>query len=288
MPHVNAPSTPPAPWPAADYGDSLGTGGGGSPAPPGPPFGRWDPDPGPGSGRRSPNDPVRPLELSRKPVSVIVYGASRPLINLTLYGLAHATNPEFLWVDVRVPGEPPHRFDPVTLGWVPKNRVITIEHTEMQKAEAATPPSAISSLIAAEDADPEYARVTEYLRLPDSSQRILAEGPGDGRPGLVAVTNAQRLRAAYTASRVPPILSLHLSAGYSLFVGFADTAAPERMLFDYVFRLDGESAHDWRDSSLTCEKGDASGVLRVGRSTRLPQIGFLEEILERAVPDRGD
>jgi len=274
--------------PIAGYSDPLGTPSP-EPSPPSrPPFGRWDPDPGRPGRDRPPTDPARPLELSRRPVSAIVYGASRPLVHLALYALAHATNPEFVWVEVRVPGEIPHRLDPVTLGWVPQDRVITIDHTETQKADAAAPPSAISSMIAAEGSGLEFARVAEYLRLPDSCQRILSDGPADGQPGLVAVTDAQRLRAAYTPSRVPPLLSLHISAGYSIFIGFADAAGPDRMLFDYVFRLDGESAHEWRDSSLTCEKGDSSGPLRVGHSVRLPQIGFLEKTFERALPDGDD
>jgi len=252
------------------------------PAPGGAP---WGGNPSRNGRDDGPPDPTLPAELRARPVSAFVYGPSRPLVNLVLYGLAHAANPEFLWVDIRVPGEEPHRLDPVALGWVPKGRVVAIDRRETLESGQAASPEAISTLIHPDEPEENFARVAEFLRLPDSSQQILARAPPDGRPGVVAVTNAHRLMNAYSHARVAPILSAHLSAGYSIFVGYAETPGPGRMLFDYVFRIDAESARDWREGSLTCEKGDSVGALRVGHSARLSRLPFLEGVFERAIPD---
>jgi len=251
--------------------------------------------PGPGRGGESSGRKPRgsgasppPFEWDSRPVSIFLYGTSRPLVNLSLFALARSANPEFLWIDIHVPGETPHPTDPVHLGWVPDTRVVELDPLEPLNSNAATTPSAIASLIRPDGPEPNFARISEFLRLPEPSQRILSDPPADGRPGVIAVTNAHRLMSAYDRSRVSPILSMHLSAGYSLFVGFADAPGEGRTHFDYVFRLDGETVRDWRASSLTCEKGDAQGVLRVGHTVRLPRLGFLADVFERALPDLDD
>jgi hypothetical protein len=236
----------------------------------------------------APYDPSLPAELRARPVSAFLYGSSRPLVNLTLYALAHAANPDFLWVDIRVPGEELHRTDPVALGWVPKGRIVALDRRETLKSDLAANPEAISTMIRPEESEPGFAPIAEFLRLPDPSQQILSRPPPDGVPGVVAVTNAHRLMAAYASARVPPILSAHLSAGYSIFVGWAEAPGPGRMAFDYVFRIDGESPREWRDSTITCEKGDPAGTLRVGHSVRLSRLSFLEKVFESALPDQGD
>ena len=68
-------------------------------------------------------DPGFPECLFEGPRSVLVYGASRALVNLALFGLAEATSPCFQWVDIGVPGEVRPELDPVSLGWVPQDRL---------------------------------------------------------------------------------------------------------------------------------------------------------------------
>ena len=271
------------------------SGSGGPPASTGnfPPSG---PDPrgrspgGESEGDGTPFGPLgasRPAERRAEPLSVFVYGPSRPLVGLTLYALAHSTNPDFVWVDVRIPGEEPHRLDPVTLGWVPPDRVVPLDRLEAARANAALSPATISEFLGPED-PATIGAVTEFLRLPEPSQRLLTGLPTGGRPGLVAVSNAQRLIAAYDPARTGAILATHRRAGYSVFVGYADAPGEFRMLFDLVFRLDGESPREWNEATLTCEKGDLTGALRVGHPVRLPKLPFLDAVLSKALPDDGD
>jgi len=255
--------------------------GGGGPSEPHAP-GRSTPD-----ARYPPLDPSLPVELRSRPLTAFVYGPSRPLVGLTLYSLALATNPEFLWVDVRIRGEEPHHLDPVALGWVPQHRLVALDHLEVARAQARVSGTALSSLLDPAET-PGLDVVTEFLRMPDLTQRLLAAPPSTPGPGLVAVSNAHRLMAAVDPMRTTPILSAYRQAGYSLFVGYAEATDGSRMLFDYVFRLDGESARDWRHATLTCEKGDASGTLRVGHSVRLSRLPFLESVLSRALPEPDD
>jgi hypothetical protein len=234
-----------------------------------------------------PLDPTLPVELRARPLSAFVHGSSRPLVGLTLYALARATNPDFLWVDVRIPGEEPHRLDPVRLGWVPEDRVLALDRLEVARAQAKVSPAGVSSLIGQEE-PAVLDSVTEFLRMPDPAQRLLAAPPSAQGPGLIAVSNAHRLMAAVDPIRTIPILAAYRSSGYSLFVGFAEATEGSRLLFDYVFRLDGESPRDWRDATLTCEKGDGSGTLRVGHSVRLTRLPFLETVLTKALPEADD
>lgn len=220
-------------------------------------------------------------------MSVLVHGPSRPLVGLTLYALASATNPDFVWVDVRVSGEEPHHLDPVTLGWVRPDQVVPLDRLDANRASLALSSATIASFLHPEE-PATFEPIAEFLRLPEPSQRVLTDSPRAGRPGLVAVSNAQRLAAAYDPTRAGPILTTHRRAGYSVFVGYADAPGPHRTLFDLVFRLDAESPQAWREATLTCEKGELTGPLRVGRSVRLPKLPFLDGVLSKVLPDEDD
>lgn len=235
-------------------------------------------------GRSHPDGPASlfPPELFGRPNSVFVYGPSRPLVTLTLFALAEATTPEFQWVDIGVPGEERTAFDPVRLGWVPHERLWHIEHPDALRPDDLTANLALFGLIRSDEPAATLAHLTEFLRLPETSQRILATRPHDGRPGALAVTNAHRVMAAFPPSRVPPILAVHRAAGFSVFVGYSESAGPGRNLFDFVFRLDCDHIGEWRKGHLVCEKGIAAGPLRDGRPVALGSIPMLAEVFSRA------
>jgi len=217
-----------------------------------------------------------------RPSSVLVYGPSRALVNLTLFALAQATTPEFQWLDIGVPGEERTPVDPVRLGWIPEERLWLIERPDALRPDDLTANLALFGLIRSDEPPTTLAQVAEFLRLPQVSQRILATRPSDGRPGALAVTNAHRVMAVFPPDRVPPILSVHRNAGFSVFVGYADSAGPGRFLFDFVIRLDGEHAAGWKSSQMVCEKGITAGPLRDGRPVRLSEIPIVARVLTKA------
>ena len=230
--------------------------------------------------------PIFPADLFDNPNAVFVYGPSRPLVTLTLFALAQATTPEFQWVDIGVPGEERTAFDPVRLGWVPEERLWKVERPDALRPDDLTANLALFSLIRSDEAPASLTQLSEFLRLPETSQRILATRPSDGRPGALAVTNAHRLMAAFPANRVSPILSVHRSAGFSVFVGYSESAGPGRSLFDYVFRLDCEHIGDWKNGRLVCEKGIREGPLRDSRPVPLGAVPLIADILARAMVPR--
>jgi hypothetical protein len=225
---------------------------------------------------------IFPSHLFDRPRSVLIYGPSRPLVNLTLFAFAEAITPQFHWLDIGVPGEERPPVDPVQLGWIPEDRLWQVERPDALRPDDLTANLALFGLIRSDEPPATLTQIIEFLRLPDTSQRILSTRPNDGRPGALAVTNAHRVIAAYPANRVPPILAVHLNAGFSVLVGFADVAGPGRAFFDFVFRLDCQNVADWPTGHLICEKGITSGPLRDARPVALSEIPMLSDVLSRA------
>ena len=240
------------------------------------------------TGAPPPSDPGAffPAGLFSRPSSVLVHGPSRASINLALFALAESTTPEFQWVDIGVPGEERVASDPVRLGWIPHERLWLVDRPESLRPDDLAANLALFGLIRSDEPPASLAQVTEFLRLPELSQRILALRPEDGRPGALAVTNAQRVMAMFPTHRVPPILAVHQNAGFSLFVGYADTAGPGQNLFDFVFYLDCENVSEWRRSHLVCTKGISTGPLREARAVPLEQIPVFAKTFSRAVEPR--
>lgn len=226
--------------------------------------------------------PSFPDHLFARPNSVLVYGPSRPAVTLALFALAEATNPLFQWVDIGVPGEERTPFDPVRLGWIPHERLWPIEHPDSLRPDDISANLALFGLIRSDEPPEALVQITEFLRLPETSQRIIAHRPNNGKPGVVAVANAHRVMASFPTSRVPPILSVHKNAGFSVVVGYVELVGPGRMLFDFVFRLECENVLDWKKGQLVCEKGITSGPLQDFRPVPLRDLPILSDIFLRA------
>lgn len=236
----------------------------------------------PPAGTGSDDDGMFPVALFEHANSVFVYGPCRPLVNLTLYALAEATNPGFHWLDIGVPGEQRLPTDPVKLGWVPEERLWLVDHPDQLRPNDLTANLALYGLIRSDEPPDSLVQISEFLRLPDLSQRILAYRPEDGRPGVLAVTNAHRAIAIYKTARISPLLGVHTRAGFSVYVGYSDEPGPGRKVFDYVFRLECEHLNEWQSGRLVCEKGISNGPLAEERAVPLPEIGLLARVFARA------
>lgn len=228
--------------------------------------------------------PIFPAWLFRRPHTVLVYGPSRSLVNLTLFALASHANPEFHWVEIG--GRPDERSpsDPIRLGWIPSDRLWFVRTPDSLRPNREAESLPLSQLISSEEPPESLDHFAEFLRLPELSQRIIAAQSPNGRPGVVAVTNVDRVEDAVSADRVPSILEVHRNSGFSVMVGAGDSAGPGRNVFDFVFRLQGkdEQAGDWKHHHLVCEKGISSGPLRNRLPVRLDQIPLLAEVLSKA------
>ena len=228
------------------------------------------------------NASLFPDHLFARPNSVFVYGAARSLVNLTVFAFAEATNPNFQWVDIGVPEEERPSLDPVGLGWIPEERLWVVDRPDTLRPDDLSANLALFGLIRSDEPPATLVQVSEFLRLPELSQRILASRVPDGHPGVVAVLNSHRVMASFSPSRVPSILSVHLRAGFSVIVGYTEAAGPGRSAFDFVFRLEGTGSDGWRTTHLVCEKGISSGPLRDARPVALGEIPILANVMTRA------
>jgi hypothetical protein len=230
-----------------------------------------------------PPDPELPSRLFDRPSSVLVYGPSRPLVNLAVFALAEATTPKFHWVDICVPGEERLAVDPVRLGWIPNDHVWSVESPAALRPDELGPNASVFALVRFDEPPATVNHVTEFLRLPEMSQRILASPLPAHGPGVVAVPNAHRVMAAFSADRVRPILQVHRNAGYSVYVGIAEAAGDERLEFDCVLRIEGERLADWATSPVVCEQGAGAGPLADGTPVPLGELPLLAKVFARAL-----
>ena len=249
--------------------------------------------PGPGAsagplpGGDGPGDPAPTHDwvgvLRRQPTTLFLYGPSRRVVSLGLFAFAQLADPRFLWVDICVAGEAPATTDPSDLGWVSSERLVQIDRLESLRPNSAAEDLNVAKLISAEESGDSVRHLISFLSLPEPTQELLTSPPVGRPPGLVAVTNTQRLMGVYSTAHVAPILEAHRRAGYSLFIGYAETPGPGRMAFDYVVRLDAESPRDWADSHLFCEKGSSSGPFRTGADLRIADVPFMADVFRRAL-----
>jgi hypothetical protein len=230
-----------------------------------------------------------PEELTDRPASLFVHGPSPPVVNLTVFAFAQTANPSFVWVNIRVPGEPPDGGDPALLGWIPAERLKTFETAEAIRPGAGVSPAAIAKLIAPDESPSDLDRLRAFLCLPDFAQGLLAVRPGGGRPGLIAVPNVHPLADAISPAQVEAIVSTHLSAGYSLFAGYPERFAGRRQpansgrnAFDYVFWFEGTSISDWAESRLVCEKAPPGSAFHAGVEYPVVEVPFLSETFRQA------
>jgi len=230
--------------------------------------------------------PVFPARLFDRPSGVFVYGTSRAIVNLTLFTFATHANPGFHWVEIGSKSEAHARSEPVRLGWIPPDRLWLVDPPEVLRPDTASARLPIFDMIRSDEPSDTIRHILDFLRLPDQSQRIIGSQLPNGRPGVVAVTNAHRAEGTIPPDDVPAILSVHRNAGFSVMVGYPDFAGPARDLFDFVFRIQGidEQPADWKKVQLVCEKGITAGPLRDLRPLRLEEIPILAEVLSRARP----
>lgn len=246
----------------------------------------WHGTPETSTGGAEFGEPDFPARLFERPNHVLVYGPSRPLVNLTVFALAVSANPEFHWVEITTPNEPRMPCDPIQLGWIPESRLWLVDVPEVLRPNESAGSSSLVGLIHPDEPADSLRQLTEFLRLPEGSQKIIASQVPNGHPGVVVVTNVHRVGSIFSAKQVPSILAVHRNAGFSVMASCGVAPGPDRDLFDFVFRLQGEDNHpqDWKKSQLVCEKGISSGPLRNLRAVPLSQIPILAEVFSRACP----
>jgi len=224
-------------------------------------------------GRRAPPAP-----------SAIVYGESRSLVNLVLYGLGSQANPRFLWLDIRSKSEPRSQWDPVRMGWLDERRVWSTDPEYGLVPDASAGDRAIFDVVRADEPPVMLSRLAEFLRLPPTIQEILGELSPSGESNVLAVANVDRISDAFPAKTLAPILSAFVWARCALYVAFVGPARPVVEHFSHVVRVDGVSPSNWREAQVHFERGEFPGGPSAGSSVLVRDLPYLERVFRQASP----
>jgi len=218
--------------------------------------------------------------IGRRAASVLVHGSSRDLVNLVTFALVEGVGAEFSWIDVRIGHQPPAGQNPVSLGYIPSERLVVV-HQLHEMAPHRIEPESVRAVIRPEPRD-SLSELSQFVRLPRPVQLALAKTVPGERPGVLVVANAHRLIALYDAATVPELLREVTGLGASIFVSFADEPPTRRSAFDFVLFVEGAGPAGWAEATVEFERTSGPGAPAPG--TRLPLGGF--EPLRRRLGSR--
>jgi hypothetical protein len=248
------------------------------------PPGRKEPSPAHPAPRSTDEGSVLALAsvLSLKPVTVLVHGTSRDLVNLVTYGLVAWTGSEYSWIDVRLGRPSRAAVNPVQLGVIALERLVVVERLdEMAPHEIGT--DVVRSMIRSDGPKDTMAEISEFVHLPRPVQLAIARTVPGPKPGIMVVSNAHRLIALYPAASVPQALREVTALGASIFVSFGDVPPVPRTAFDFVLRVEGDSAERWETAKIALERVVGRGSYMEGRHARVVDIAPLAYLLRAAL-----
>jgi len=199
-------------------------------------------------------------------------------MNWVSLALASATDPNFLWVDVRTTGEVLSDSDPLSRNAISPNRLAVVRPSAL--APDHTKANIAVSAVVRTDEPPENLQVLlDFLRLPERTQATLAGIVSGGQPRVVVLSNAHRLMGYYTVDMAGPLLRAIVATGVVVILTFADAPNDGRFAFDVVLHLEGKDPKDWKQAKLRVEKGPSSGILHQGADYRLGDLEVVAKVL---------
>ncbi len=216
--------------------------------------------------------------------SALIHGADRSMVNLLLYALAAEADPRLHWLDVRSDGELPSDWDPVRMGWLDARHAWSTDPERDLVPDHARANAAIFELVRSDEPPATLARLVDFLRLPDTMQRIVGEMSPAGGAHLLAVANADRIAGSFPDAVLAPILDAFEWARCSLFVGFTGRDPPGVSRFTHVVRIEGGSPARWTDARITFEREALFDGLRTGGIASPADLPSVARVFRRAAP----
>ncbi len=204
-----------------------------------------------------------------------VWGSSRAAVNRVLFAIATEIDPEFAWLDIRLPTDEPEEAGPVELGWIPDHRLFFTRRMADLTPPQALKPEAIVRVVRSDDPNQDVGAFADFLRLPSLTQTIVADlGPAP-RGRVLVVSNSERVRDYYPRSpeAVRPLIDAHLAAGLIPMFGLSGTSGLGRMAMDMVLEVRLTDPAHWREGWLICEKSPAWTSIRAGDKIPLSAVG---------------
>jgi hypothetical protein len=216
-------------------------------------------------------------EITQRPTSVVLHSADRPLVNWVMYAMLVRANPNFIWTDVRLPGEVLDPLDPLARHVIPDRQLSVVRPEVLRRNPEAT--DIVSTMIHPEEAGDQKQQLVNFLRLPEHTQDLISRVPKTGLIPALGLSNGQRIAALFPPETIRPTLQGIKAAGSSLILTWADALPGSAKEFDFVLGVEGLGPRSWRSALLRCDQGDSSGPIRAGKRFRLGDLAPIAEVL---------
>jgi hypothetical protein len=223
----------------------------------------------------------------RRPTSLFIAGTNRSLLKWVALAVFAPYSSRVYWTDVRLQGEVLDPLDPISLKKIPADRVQVVHPRELRtdEQEARLVEAAAATMFRSDEPPESLRRITDFLRLPPHTQERISRTTSVDEPTILVASNAHRLAGLYPPENTEPMIRAILDSGTCIVLLWADAVASLRSSFDIVLNVDGSGPSEWREATLTCEKGISSGPRGAGTPCRLSDLGSVARILEKSVPN---
>lgn len=238
----------------------------------------------PSSGRGQ-DPPIRP-EGSTRPATVFVGGPSRQVVNGVAFALAEMIDLTPFWLDVREAATSTDAPDPGNLGWIPPDRLFVSEGGRGLEALTTKADSTLWTIVRSDEPASVLTHLTDFLRLPELLQEIIAAAGPNGGPKAVVAANSDRFAHLFprTAEGLQRFLGTLAASSLSIVAAHTGRVGPARFGFRTVFRVEVAAAERWMEGTLVCEQGIDHGPFAAGRSNRLSDVPGIARVFTGLFP----
>jgi len=232
-----------------------------------------------------PPDPLFPGAFGR-PSSVFISGTSRSLLKWFAFASLAPYASRVYWTDVRLPGEIPDPLDPITVHAIPEESVYVLSPQDLQPDDqgALQAEAAAATMLKSDETTNSLEGLVEFLRMPAHAQKLISATGRSDAPSILVTANAQRLATVYSVDRVAPLMRAMLESGTCQVALWTEAPTTHTSMFDVILHLEGSGPTDWRNATVQCDKGIATGPLALGRVPRLSDLEPISTILQKHLP----
>ena len=212
-------------------------------------------------------------------------GPDRTAVAVAAFALASRSERTLTWLDIRNPTLPEDPYVPLLAPLVPSRNRILARTPDDLVPEIAVSNIATWSLIREDEPREVVVSLVDFLRLPESVQRLVTDEPFDRAPATLLVTNSDRIAQLYpedvesTRRYVRSITAQSVKLVATLPV----LQRQDRLAYDFVFQVRPGRQPGWKGSTIQVEKGELP-FGSVGRDpTGLTSVDEVEPILASAL-----
>lgn len=201
-------------------------------------------------------------------VTILLTGSSRLAVNHAAYEFCRRINPGYFWLEVRAPDAPVSWREPSAQGLIPEKQLLTTSRPQELAPEDTEVDIALWKVIRPGDALSDVGHFANFMRLPSMIQALFPDitSTFDHRPAVFSLVNGDRIAEFYPVDleSTRALLEVFKQEHITFLFAALDSHRPDRLAFDYVFRIPAEPAADEPWSGALCEKAPPGSALRKG------------------------